>query len=346
MKRIIKKAKREISFFTGKYFSPPEFVSLLITYKCNFQCLSCDIWKKEEINELEDAEWEKIAGKLKEFLPRDTFVEINGGEPLLRKKLVFKLIPELKKHFKTIALNTNGSLLTEELIKKLEKSGLDIIKISLYSLNAGTHNFLRGNNDAYDPAFKAARLVPKSNIKLEIGILITSKNIKEIPALMDYFKNLKNISVILQPLDENIESPLSKNRNVNNIRKDLWLEERDAVHFFNWAVKNSGIIKNSVENLSALRRYYAKPLNALDYRCFSGQRNLAVLPGGNVLLCFKGAAVGNIARANLEDILKDKNALNERLRNKKCKKYCRIVGCNFSRGIKEFARNLFNLKNK
>ncbi len=204
MKRPVKKILNELSFATGRYLSPPDFLSLVVTFKCNFSCLTCAIWQKDDLKELGNDDWLSISADLKKVFPTRTFVEINGGEPLLRKDLVLGLVPELKRHFKTVALNTNGSTITAEVIGQLESAGLDIIKISLYSLDPQIHNQLRGSELAFEKAKAALELILKSRIKPEVGVLITSKNIKTLPALLNYLNKL-GADIILQPLDEAVE---------------------------------------------------------------------------------------------------------------------------------------------
>ena len=88
-----------------------------------------------------------------------------------------------------------------------------------------------------------------------------------------------------------------------------------------------------------MKKYYLDRQSALGYRCFAGQRSLLIYPNGDTTLCFKGKVIGNALEKNIREILRSRNARNERLGIKKCQKNCRIVGCNFSRGLLEFARD-------
>jgi MoaA/NifB/PqqE/SkfB family radical SAM enzyme len=338
MNRFYKKLLLEKSYFSCKYCMKPEFLSLLITFACNFQCKSCSIWEKKNIDELSDEKWLELVKKLK-YLEKNTFVEINGGEPLIRRNLTIKLIKELKDYFKTVALNTNGLLVDAEIVKELEDAGLDILKLSFYSNRSETHNFLRGTDDAFLNAIKTINTLQLSKIKLEIGVLITSYNINSLIETFEYLKTLKNCKIILQALDEKIESYESKNKITNNITSHLWPEKGDVERFFNYLKEiNYANIKNSRENILAIKEYYLCPSAVLKYRCFAGQRNLVVYPSGDVSMCFKGNIIGNLTQNNIKDLLLNKDAKNERLSIKNCQKYCRIIGCNFSRGIKEFLK--------
>ena len=63
-------------------------------------------------------------------------VRITGGEPLLRKN-IDKLISKLKTEvlLDSVSMTTNGSLLSDDKIRELKKSGLDSITLSLDTLD-------------------------------------------------------------------------------------------------------------------------------------------------------------------------------------------------------------------
>jgi MoaA/NifB/PqqE/SkfB family radical SAM enzyme len=336
--KFVNKIKKELSYQSGLYTTSPEFLSLIITTRCNFHCPACSIWEKQNNTELSIADWQKILDQLKKTLKPEAFVEINGGEPLLCLDLTLFLIKELIKYIKKVTLNTNGSLINEDILKQLESAGLDTIKISFYSLDKETHDKMRGYYGALELADQAIKLITQGPINLEVGLLLTSKNIKSAPALISYLQTLPNSSIILQPLDERVESAESKNLSGNNIWQNLWPDKEDILNFFDWLNSNSDKIKNSSANINAIKEYYLNPDAVLKYRCFAGQRNLVVYPNADVSFCFKRPSVGNLLKQNLLTILK--NSRSQRKAIKSCNKYCRIVGCNFSRGIKECLLNL------
>jgi MoaA/NifB/PqqE/SkfB family radical SAM enzyme len=334
LSKIKNKLLKELSYQTGLYTVAPEFLSLIMTMKCNFRCKSCSIWEKDAGAELDSDGWQKVIASLAEELGPRTFVEINGGEALIRKDLVISCIRELKKHFHKVALNSNGSLLDRETVFALKDAGLDTVKLSLYSLDKNIHDSLRGHESAFDQACRALENVRESGLALEIGLLITAENIRQAPALIEHLREMNGVSIILQPLDELVESAESKNLAGNALPRDLWPAADDVNAFFDFISANNKNIKNSTANIDAMRRYYLFPPDILSYRCFAGQRNLVIYPNGDAALCFKGNVLGNILETGAKNILM--NAQRQRLAIKKCPKYCRIVGCNFSRGLKEY----------
>jgi len=71
---------------------------------------------------------------------KDTMLMIGGGEPLLQKNEVLKLIGSLKRETNYIVmLTTNGSLLDENFIDRANDVGLDRIMINFFHLDDNWH---------------------------------------------------------------------------------------------------------------------------------------------------------------------------------------------------------------
>lgn len=336
--KIKKRILQESSYFTGKYFVSPEIVSLVVTYKCNFRCEACSVWRMADYPQLSVLGWMGIADALRAKLSPETVIEISGGEPLLRKDLVCSLIGNLKPYFKKVGINTNGSLLDKNSLGLLKESGIDFVKVSLYSLEDDVHDFLRGFPGSAKNAKKTIDLLRENDIKTDIGILITSKNIQGIPEIIKHYNqdDYSNVSIVLQPLDEPIGlEPIigpDKTKTVEN----LWPEEKKIKDLFSWLKKNDfKNVKNAAINLGAIGRYYLNKDSVLKRRCLAGQRGLVVYPDGSLSFCYSGKIIGNVAKKDLGQILISSTACNERMNIRRCDKYCRIIGCNFSKTVPE-----------
>ncbi|HBU11112.1 MAG: Glycosyl transferase family 2 [Candidatus Moranbacteria bacterium GW2011_GWC2_37_73] len=333
-----KRILQEISYATGKYFVIPEIVNLTITYQCNFRCNSCTVWRMDKYPELAGENWRKVVLQLKKTLSKNTSIELSGGEPLLRKDLTYSTIKQLRTFFANVGINSNGSLLDEETVIALKKSGITFSKISLYSITDSIHDALRGITGAAEHAKSAIELLRQHDIKTDIGVLITSKNISSIPTLLEYYNQPQYaaVNIVLQPLDEPIGLPPISGKNKIETIENLWPDEKSVNELFSLLNKNRQLkVKNSEASLRAIQQYYLDQKSALKRRCLAGQRSLVVYPDGNISLCFKGATIGNIAKESLKDILSSKASIQQRLNIKKCNKHCRVIGCNFSKTIPE-----------
>lgn len=337
---IKRKLIQEMSYVSGKYIISPEIVSLVVTYRCNFRCKACTVWRMGGYPELSESEWMGIAGKLENALSGQTTIEISGGEPLIRKDLVVHLIKELKFFFKNVGINSNGSMLDEEMIVALKNAGLDYMKLSLYSFDDEIHDALRGFSGAAKCVKRAIDLLQKHGVRTDVGVLMTAENVSGIHKLIEHYNQPKysEVSIVLQPLDEPIgNQPISGEDKISTIN-NLWPDKSMVSDFFSWLKSNDVKIKNSDVSLRAIEKYYSDRTSALDRRCFAGQRNLVVYPDGRISFCYKGKTLGNVAKYELEDIISGKTASEERKNIKRCPYYCRIVGCNFSKTISEILK--------
>jgi len=305
------------------------YIALIPTWKCNFRCKACHRWKILKHNDIPLEKWLKIIKNLKRNFSSDVFVEFNGGEPLIRKSLVIRMIKELKTHFKRVVLNTNGSLLDEKTLLKLENAGLDAIKLSFYSLNRKTHNYLRGVN-AYDAALSVIKKHQQLGLKIEliIAILVTSKNIEEIPKLIKFLLSLKRTSIRINALQEIFSSENTFEYRKSILPRDLWPAKDKTKKLFRWLAKYQNRIKTTKEHMKIIENYYRNPKSVLKIPCRVSTGSLIIHPSGKVGLCYSMPEFGS-ALNDLKKLLNSSAARKQRKKIENCKKYCRILACSF-----------------
>ena len=107
-------------------------VEMGITFDCQCNCPKCSSVfmhdpnkRKLEMHEIKKAAEEIIALGAAQ-------INFTGGEPLMEKN-IFEIIKCFHPRKMLITINTNGLLLSRDMIDKLEEAGVDIIKISLDS---------------------------------------------------------------------------------------------------------------------------------------------------------------------------------------------------------------------
>ena len=128
---------------------------------------------------------------------KETKIEANidsVGEPLTYEKIT-ELVKRLKALgcVKRISMQTNGMLLTEELLKKLEKAGLNRINLSINTLNEEQARALSGTQEyPLKKMLTTARKIAKSKIELLLApVWIPGMNEKGIEDLIQLSKELK-----------------------------------------------------------------------------------------------------------------------------------------------------------
>lgn len=116
---------------------------------CNFRCHFCFQSKMDfQGGSMNEQIFARVLGQLRDFEEPINVVHLFGlGEPLLNKKVpdYVRLLKESKVARET-AITTNGSLLTEDISRRLVDAGLDRLSVSLngvddasFQKNVGTH---------------------------------------------------------------------------------------------------------------------------------------------------------------------------------------------------------------
>jgi len=114
---------------------------------------------------------------------------LTGGEPLLRKD-IFEIAAYGKTKGLAMVMAPNGTLLTDENIKKIISSGIKRISISLDGPDAVSHDDLRQVPGAFSQACEGIKRARKAGLEFQINSTITRRNIKMFPQLMNLAKEL------------------------------------------------------------------------------------------------------------------------------------------------------------
>jgi MoaA/NifB/PqqE/SkfB family radical SAM enzyme/Flp pilus assembly protein TadD len=245
----------------------PRFCDIVITNRCLLKCKMCKSWQcGPQSNELTLAEAKKFVQSLSEFVKEPLEINVMGGEPLWKDWCLDLCSFISQKGFKSI-ISTNAYLIDEDMAKRIADSGLNVLAISLESLNPNTHNYLRGKDDVFSKAMKAIEYLEKycgSKLTLTILTIIMEKNLDEILELTEWVnrnKALQNISFLAL-----LETGLVQERHnwfKSQTYKDLWPQDTEKVYrIIDQLIKlrRSGYkIWNPVSQLDALKDYYTDP---------------------------------------------------------------------------------------
>ncbi|MEM4267062.1 MAG: radical SAM protein [Candidatus Nanoarchaeia archaeon] len=120
-------------FFSSYGFNPPFFFVMSPTMKCNLRCEGCYAGKYEK-EELSYELMDRLMAEAKDM--GIYFVTISGGEPFMRKDDLLRLF---KKHNDMyFQVYTNGTLITDEVAKKLSELGNVALALSVEGLENET----------------------------------------------------------------------------------------------------------------------------------------------------------------------------------------------------------------
>ncbi|ADC70015.1 molybdenum cofactor biosynthesis protein A [Methanocaldococcus sp. FS406-22] len=177
-----------------------------ITNKCNLQCFYCHREGHDSNNNryMTAKEIGIIAKTSTKFGVKK--IKISGGEPLLRRDIC-EIIENIKdEKIKDISLTTNGILL-ENLADKLKDAGLDRVNVSLDTLNPNLYRKITKFGDVEKVINGIKRAIDVGLTPLKVNFLAMSINIKDLPEVMEFCRDIGAILQIIEfiPLKEELK---------------------------------------------------------------------------------------------------------------------------------------------
>jgi len=199
-------------------------VTVLTTLQCNFACDYCFQGDHGDYNKFADKMTLEMAARvgnwteqeLDRVRPERLVLTFFGGEPLLNLPVMYYLAERLADATRArdvrIMINviTNGLLLTEEVVDRLNPCGLNGIKVTLDG-DHDTHNRmrpLRGGQGTFDRIIENVRRVA-DRCHISIGGNFDESSVDSYPALLDFLQQQefadKLVKVKFKPIVRNPE---------------------------------------------------------------------------------------------------------------------------------------------
>lgn len=177
--------------------STPTSVDLTITKKCNHRCVHCyNVWRKDDENQdiMKKLTDEQIESIVNELLENNVWrVTLTGGEPLTELDVLYKLIASFTANDIEVGMNTNLSLMTNEIAQKLTKDlhWNSILLTSLPGLVPEICDKVTQVKDSYNRIVKGIDVCQEYGIPVGINIVISKNNLYELERLYDFIKKHK-----------------------------------------------------------------------------------------------------------------------------------------------------------
>ncbi len=162
----------------------PRLIFWELTKRCNLNCLHCraeadDIDYSGELNF--DSICRVIDDIVSEYSP---ILILTGGEPLYRKD-IFDIAAYATGKGLRVALASNGTLIDDEISKKIKDSGISRVAISIDGKSSDFHDSFRGVKGAFDSAINGVRSLVKAGVEFQINTSVTKKNVDMIDDILD-----------------------------------------------------------------------------------------------------------------------------------------------------------------
>ncbi len=302
--------------FDNRYFPR---MNLMITGKCNYNCLHCfnaadnaplmTEWAFEDLVDLFDQ-------------ARDTGVvafTITGGEPMVHRRFMDILREIHKRDMFVEELNTNGYFLTQEVLDQMKEIGCDpLMKISFDGV--GHHDWIRNRAGAEAITLEAMRLCIENGFRVKAQTQVHRKNAE---SMLPTAKLLNEMGVGEMRVIRTTEAPrwLANAGDACLTIEEYYQTMLDFVH----AYAESGMQMN-LDIWQMIRLYPRQKSYSLvpvscpvgRYRptipvCRGNRGMIAVTSSGDVVPCLQmsgqfqqlGIRLGNLHESRLKDLMNE-----------------------------------------
>jgi len=231
-----------------------------------------------------------------------TSVKLTGGEPLLHPQ-IDEILEEIRVLGLRLIVETNGTLCTEHLARRMAACRNPFVSVSLDGVDAETHEWMRGVEGSFDRAVEGVRNLIRSGLKPQIIMTLMRRNIDQIEDIISLAESLGCHSVKFNALQ-----PISRGEAMHGKNETLDIGE---------LVKTGAWVENCLVPSAKIRIYYSHPLAFRPLGRMFGEYGscgtcgilgiLGVLADGSYALCGIGESVeelvfGRAAEDALEDI--------------------------------------------
>lgn len=267
-----------------------------LSYCCNMHCKHCFVDKsndKLDINKLL---------KTIDYLDKNGlfFVIYTFGEPLLTPKF-WQVANYISTKNIIQTLMTNGSMINEEVAKKLKFNNVKNIYISIDSYIKEKHDKNRNYAGAFDKAICALKILKKYDFNLGIATTINDENINEMHSIVKLAKNIgiNNISFLRQRINGKIIE--IKDNNYYKFYEDYlcnYGEYNINIIFHDFSL--IPITKKLYKNRKISKNLYEK---YIDMNSCHNSTTLSIEPNGNIKQCnLVNNSIGNLNVDDIKDI--------------------------------------------
>ncbi|RDY32037.1 radical SAM/SPASM domain-containing protein [Lachnotalea glycerini] len=308
--------------------------TLYMTTDCNFKCRYCYENYQEQYYLTEE-----ILLKIIDFImnyenKEKLSLSFLGGEPLLRKDLIYQAVNYIKEHYSDrivkYYITTNASLIDNQFIKFMKDNEFTI-RLS-FDGNKSTHELNRVKKDGiscYEKILANINEIEKQKLPYSVRMTIVENTISSMFSNICFLheNNLNNICMIM---DVNLK-----------FTKEVYTDFEKQVEM----ILDYYIQEHMNNNIFSIDQIDGKIFNFLcDFgNCFSmcdaGIQSYKIMPDGNIYPCAfvtnnKEFIIGNISEGINTDRAKELVLLNYDKEDLKCKKcnirdFCHGMKCGY-----------------
>ncbi|WP_199481247.1 radical SAM/SPASM domain-containing protein [Vibrio owensii] len=301
----------------------PVYCDFLITPNCNFNCSFCSASADTNIRKPSPMTLSEIEHALVQLEQLDVLrLSFEGGEPFLRKD-IFDILSIADRLGFLYYINTNGSLIDDEVALKLSKTNVSRICISIDGPYDYVHDQSRGYPKAFEKVQRAVASLQKHNVPIQAIITLTKQNYQYLYATLKTIKEMgiDSASIMLLaavgsanrnqivPFDEwsSLLTLLSIDKKNGRLPVKLKIVSTGESNY-PWELYLALKEQGQEELLNVwIKEETIEPFEHNSFGCTSGRTSMAIDSYGNVFGCslmvsMPELSAGNLLVDSLQDI--------------------------------------------
>lgn len=172
-----------------EYYSAPGLVDISVTRRCNLKCEYCSASAGPSFNsdnELTLTDFKRIFEEIDNLNVHR--ISLSGGEPFVRGDF-FDILKEAVKHNFSTVINTNGTLITDEVAKKLSYYDFDRICVTLDGSSEYIHEYFRGQG-TFKKAVEGIKNLQKYNLPVSTLFTLNKINLNNLIECIKFNEDL------------------------------------------------------------------------------------------------------------------------------------------------------------
>lgn len=163
--------------------SAPLSLQIEITEACNNKCIHCyNFWREPNkqscLTKLSALQLETIADIAIEN--KIFAVTLTGGEPLLFWRILPPVIQKLRAADIDVGLNSNLTLMSNEIAQALKNSGLNSVLVSLLSHKAEIHDDISNHKGAWKRTIEGIKVVVSHGFRVAVNMVLLKNNYRDL----------------------------------------------------------------------------------------------------------------------------------------------------------------------
>ena len=299
-------------------------MNLMITGKCNLNCLHC-FNAKDNAPLNSELTYEQIINVLDQANEIGVHAfTITGGEPLVHRSFLDIVRAIYERNLIIFELNTNGLFIDQKMLDTFKEIGCDpLIKISFDGV--GYHNWIRQHPKAEERTINAIRLCIANGFRVKAQVQVNRKNLG---SMMKTAVLLNGLGVSEMRIIRTTEAPRwEKNSPQSSLTYEEYYEEmlEFSKEYINSGMKMTIDIWQFVRLYPQNRMYDVVPIqcskeefNIRIPMCKGNRGMIAVTSSGEVVPCLqmsgyfleKGISLGNLFQTPLKELVRESDYLN------------------------------------